>query len=457
MNSLMGLDSSKGYEPVPANKTFQFPADDAPSLKMQVGWHFFVGSAYSQSGEEFGVQMMFWRYAMLPPAIAAQHGLTDQENQVLEMHLAVSRANDRHYRAKPYVVAGTTGLVKFNEAPFNYEMGKNTIKARTSDKLFPLDLKAWGLDEAGSQAVEIGINIGLQQTKDYVLNGDHGLYPSCGGVGTLYYSMPALKVEEGSWIQLGNEKLQLASGKFWYDHQYGTGFMPNGNPRSDVIRAISNVNKVAQPKDPNGWEWMMLQLDDNTEFGLAALHSSKNEAFYNNTSPTPPGVMEEQIKGQQIQADGSTRPVSGTLKVTEWIKSQIAYAPYLATGIWYPQHVQITLDQGLEQPRTIYLRPIVQNGQQGWFAHGSQYSEGAVYLENENGEKIGRGFLESTGWANEDQQVLSLVGMPNTPANMALLQQEKLSPEQAAECVAWLQEPAQQITAAIELAQCKGL
>ena len=74
----------------------------------------------------------------------------------------------------------------------------------------------------------------------------------------------------------------------------------------------------------------MLQLDDNTEFGLAALHSTKNEAFYNNTDPTPPGVMEEQIIGQQIQADGSTRPVSGTLKVTEWIKSQIAYAPYLA-------------------------------------------------------------------------------------------------------------------------------
>jgi len=122
--TLLGLGSSRGYKEVPSEISFSFPKDDSPQNEYQVGWHFFVGSAFADSGEEFGVQMMFWHYSVLPLDMAQSAGLSNMENQILEMHLAISKAGDRHYRAKPYIVAGTTGLINFSEAPFNYEQGE---------------------------------------------------------------------------------------------------------------------------------------------------------------------------------------------------------------------------------------------------------------------------------------------------------------------------------------------
>lgn len=458
INLLLGPDSSRGYQEIPSRIDFSFPADDAPQNQYQVGWHFFVGSAYAQDGEEYGVQMMFWHYAMLPPAMAKAAGLSDLENQALELHLAVTRADGRHYRAKPYVVTGTTGLVQFSEAPFHYVQGKNYMRSRQKDSLFPIDLRAWGQDEAGSKPVDIGLNIGLSQTKGYVLNGDHGLSPACGGVGTLYYSVPNLRITDGSWLEVDGKKVQLASGKFWYDHQYGTGMLPEGNPRSTLVRAYSNVNPFKQPANPGGWDWLMLQFDDNTEMGLAALHTAQNAAFYQQTGPNPPGTMTAPVNGLFIDEKGETHPVTGQAQVSEWTRSTVSYAPYDVTQAWYPNGVKLVFDDNPRIPaarRVVHMDPIVKTGQQGWFAMGLQYSEGAVYLKNAQGDKVGRGFLESTGYANGNKQMLKLAGIPATSEMLGLLEKRKLNPSQQAACEALLEKNAAQVLE--EIAQCKGI
>lgn len=454
IGGLMGPDASRGFREIPPEITFEFPKDDSPDFTYQVGWHFFVGSAYSATGEEFGVQLMFWRYALLPPAMAKAAGLTDLENQVMEIHLAVSRAGDRHYRSKPYVVAGTTGLLQFTEAPFHYRLGNNRIVSRNPNTMFPVDMQAWGLDESRREATEIAVNIGLTQTTGYVLNGDKGLAPSCGGVGTLYYSVPGLQLDpQGSWLQLGDEKIQLASGKFWYDNQYGTGFMPPGNPRSALLRAFTNLQAVETPAAPGGWDWIMMQFDDGTSVGFSALHTTENAAFYHNTDPTPPGTMKAGAQGVFIHADGTYENTKGHIEVQRWIKSDIQYAPYLASHVWYPDRVKVVLD--LPVPREVYLVPIVATGQQGYFAAGMQYSEGAVYLEDEAGNRIGRGFLESTGYAKSDEQALKLAGIPVNQDTLDVLKVQTLSPEQQTACGGFVLENLEQL--AVEIGQCKGL
>ena len=460
MRNLFGKDTSRGYKSLPSAIDFKFPADDSPQNDFQVGWHFFVGSAYSESGEEFGIQMMFWHYALLPPAMAQNAGLTDMENQVLEMHVAVSRAGDRHYRAQPYVVSGTTGLAQFKEAPFNYQLGKNSMRSRSADALFPIDLTAWGLDEKQKNPVEMKINIGLAQSdgKGYVLNGDKGLSPSCGGVGTLYYSVPNLRIDpKVSWIQLGNEKIQLASGKFWYDHQYGTGMMPTGNPRTSALRAFTNINATLKGEAPGGWDWLMFQFDDNTEMSLSALHTQKNQAFYEQTGSTAPGTMKADTSGTFIRADGSYKPIAGTIEVPSWIKSDISYGPYKATNTWYPNRVKVVVKSDDIATREIYMVPIVKNGQQGYFANGLQYSEGAVYLEDANGKRIGRGFLESTGYADSVPQVLALSGIPVNADTVKLMKPKMLNESQLKLCGEYLMKPETQKQLIQELGQCRGI
>lgn len=456
-NIMLGPSSSRGYQTLPSQPPdFRFPYDDRIQCEYQVEWHFFVGSVFDATGLEYGVQLMFWRYTLLPPDLARELGLSETENQVVEMHFAISRAGDRHYRAKPYIIAGTTGLLQFSSGPFDYRVGNNSIRSSGADSLFPIRLRAWGLDESQARPVEIEIDLTLDQAKGYVLNGDQGLAPSCGGVGTLYYSVTNLSLDATkSTLRVGGSTVSLTNGKMWYDHQWGTGFMPGGNARSDVIRAATNL----APGQPNGWEWISIQLDDDTEIALSAVHSTDNLAFYHQTGPNQPGVMTADAVGSYIRRDGSYEQATATIQVTEWVKSKVAYGLYLATDLWYPNRVEIALDgQAVPQEkRRLTLVPIVSTGQQGFFANGAQYSEGAVYVRTPDGQNVGRGFLESTGYGDMSRQILLLGGVPQTEEMIQSLIPPVLSPEERAQCEAWLMIPTNAARLVQELAECRGL
>jgi hypothetical protein len=58
--------------------------------------------------------------------------------------------------------------------------------------------------------------------------------------------------------------------------------------------------------------------------------------------------------------------------------------------------------------------PIVEEGQSGFFGQGLHYSEGAVYLKDHEGNSIGRGFAESTGYADTTLDRLKLSGISAT-------------------------------------------
>lgn len=378
MTNHLGLDSSRGYKDIPRDISFEFPMDDRPQFEYQCGWHFFVGSAFG-GGKEYGVQLMFWTQSILPPERAHSLGLSDIENQMIEVHFAITPAGDKHYRSKPTVVAGTTGLINFSAPPFNYVVGKNYMRSLSNETLFPIELRAWGVDPTGETPVEIEMNIVLKQKKNngYVLNGDRGLAPSCGGLGTLYYSVPNLSIVSGkSWLKVDGKKARLSKGKFWYDHQWATGFMPAGNTRSEPLRALKNLEKSG----PGGWDWLMIQFDDNTEFSLSALHSAENSAFYNQRGENPPGTMVAAVKGNYIDSDGGYYPVNGKMTVSEWVKSTRSYGEqYPATGVWYPNKADIVMADNLpEKKRNFSMVPIVTTGQQGFFAAGYEYSEGAA-------------------------------------------------------------------------------
>jgi predicted secreted hydrolase len=456
INVFLGLDSVRGYQEIPPEIAFTFPLDDRPQFEYQVGWHFFVGNVFTETGDEYGVQLMFWSCSLLPPPLAESLGLSDLENQIIEIHFAISPAGDRHYRAKPYIVAATTGLVSFSANPFNYEVGKNFMRSSEAESLFPIQLRAWGIDNTQSSPVELEIDLTLNQTKGYVLNGDEGLAPSCGGIGTLYYSVPNLQIDPtSSMLRVNGQEAYLTHGKLWYDHQWGTGFMPAGSPRSDVLRAASNLSSG----NPDGWDWMAIQFDDNTEIGLSALHSNENSEFYWQTGPNPPGTMTASANGVYIDTTGEYGPVSGQIEVTEWIQSTVAHDQYVATGTWYPDKVEVTLDTDTvpENRRNFTMIPIVETGQQGFFAAGLQYSEGAVFIETPDGERIGRGFLESTGYSDDQIQLLRLSGLPATEEMIELMPPADVSPELAAQSEEYLQEPENAVRLLEELAACRGL
>lgn len=407
-SKFLGLNSGQGYEQMPKSSTISFPKDHAPQLRSKVGWHFFVGSCWDEKGQEYSVELMFFRVALLPPNMAAELEINDIENQIVEMQLGISRAGDRHYQAQPVVLAGTTGLVDFQVNPFKYTLGKNEMKSLKKDELFPMTLKAQGTDRGENPAVKLGVDLEFTSAKDVLMQGDNGCMPCVDGMGTLYYSIPNLVLKPGSTIMYKGKQITLKKGTFWFDHQWG--FLAS-NPHSPVLRAANSLTKA----NPSGWDWYMAQFSGDRQLTMFAAHATKYQNFYYQTGPNPPGNMTVDVAGKYMDEHGKTFNTSGVLTIDKWVKSEISPNPdiYPVTHTWHPNSWHFTFDENLpEDIREFNMKQVVDGGQTNFFANGSQYAEGAVYLTDKTGKDIGRGFAEAVEYADNKSLFLKLAGIP---------------------------------------------
>ena len=459
----LGPESNTGYAPVPLDPAFPPPQIDLPQLQYQLGWHFFVGNFTDAGGHHYSIELMFWQYALLPPPLAAKLGLSDIENQSVEMHLAIcDPQTGLQYRANTVVVAGTTGLVEVEAEPFAYRIGRNAIEGLDAGgSLFPVRLQARGWDMGKPTDVEFGIDIALDNPKGYFLQGDGGCSPSIDGLGTLYYSASLLKLRAGAVhvITIDGKRIELTAGSMWYDHQWTAGFMPKGGARHAVLRAAANL----APAPPGGWDWFEVQFQAGLAPGLqevqmtiSALHSLDNEQFYWQTGPTPPPSMTARFNGKYIDADNATLDVTGSMTVTAWVKDDTSPNPavYPATDTWYPAHYQFSIDQQLPQRlRAFTLEPLIATGQSGFFGTGLQYTEGGAIARDAAGVEIGRGFAEGTNWAHSADTVVSAAGLPANEQTRALLDPVPPSAQLVAESQAYVYANADELKAILAAAR----
>lgn len=422
MNHLLGMDSSRGYQKIPEESNIQFPRDFAPQLGYQVGWHFIVGNCRDTRKREYGILVSFYRYSLLPPEMAHGFGLSDWDNQIFEMQLAVAQAGEEHLQTRPFAIAGTTGLLNFSNHPFHYEAGKNRMFSEKEDELFPLRVQAWGVNQGGEADVEIEVDLGFSSTKDFLLQGNKGCLPCCCDVGTLYYSATNLSLESGSLLKLDGEEIILNQGKFWFDHQWGNALEPLGNSRCKVARA---ANILTKPSQSRGWDWFMAQFDEEREMTMYAPHTDENLKYYGLTGPEPPEQMIVAVKGQFVDAENHVVDTRGTLTVDKWVKSVKSSNPeyYLITNTWYPNRWEFKFqDMVPEDIRHFIMAPIVGGGQTGYNASGAQYSEGGVYIRNSEGRLLGKGFAESVYYADAHPNIFHLAGLPDTPEMRKLME-----------------------------------
>lgn len=414
-NNFLGPAATVGYNMVPNRADFQFPRDFGPKVRSQVGWHFFVGSCWDVDGNEYGVEMMFFQVALFPPGLAAGFGLTDEENQLVELQLSISEAGKGHLQADPVLLGGTSGLIHYDENPFAYYVGRNSMVCHDEDEFFPITIKGWGIDRGEATARELGVDITFTSGKQYLYQGADGCMPAVDGTGTLYYSIPNIALDPTcSTLQIDGKTVKLERGSFWFDRQWG---YLNGVARSRVLRAAT----YSADPNPVGWDWFMAQLDGDRQLTVFATHHHDFAEFYQQTGPTPPGVMTVQVGGTYMDADKNTAMTWGTLEVTDWIKADHSPNPdrYLVTDTWYPNRWTFVFDDVVPHDiRQFTMTPIVNMAQTGFFASGAQYAEGAVILTTPDGTDVGRGFAESVSYADTRRTVHRLAGIPDSAAHI---------------------------------------
>lgn len=418
----LGPASTVGYDMIPAEADLQFPRDHLPKFRSQVGWHFFVGSCWDTEGNEYGAEIMFFGVALYPPNVAAGLGLSDEENQCIELQLAISERGGKHYQAEPVILAGTSGLLGYTADPLEFRLGRNSIVCHRSDEFFPVTVQGWGIDKGEATPVELGLDITFTRGKETLLQGENGCMPSIDGVGSLYYSIPDLQLDPAcSTLTLGDRTITLARGQFWFDHQWG---YLSGAARSPVMRA---AHWSADPAPP-GWDWFMCHLPDDRQLTMFSPHTHAQAKFYEQTGPMPPPTMTVEVKGTMMAADRSTSRIDGTLEVTDWIKADHSPNParYPATGTWYPNRWRFAFDESVpEDIREFVMTPIVDGVQSGYFANGAQYAEGAVVITAPDGTDLGRGFAESVSYADTRRIEHQLAGLPDSDEHIASLSLRK--------------------------------
>ncbi|HSE29167.1 MAG TPA: lipocalin-like domain-containing protein [Candidatus Saccharimonadales bacterium] len=423
-SNTLGKNASQGFEKIPDKANIKLPHDNKLMLRSQVGWHFFVGSVWGEDGQEYGVELMFFGTAILPPQLAADAGLSDLENQIMEVQLAISKAGEVHHQADPVVVAGTSGLLECSTDPFSISLGKNHLRSSKKGALFPLNLTAKGWDRAkAGDSFEIGLDLNVNSDRPVLYQGDDGAMPSLAGIGTLYYSIPALEISPGSSLTYGGKQVKLKRGLLWYDHQWG--FM-GGNPNSAVLRAASNMGGAPA----SGWDWYMMQFDGNRQITVFATHSNKLKQFYFQSGPTPPGTMQVSVAGKYMDEAGDLHIVWGELTIDGWAQAKTSPNPalYPVTNVWHPNHWIFEFNDPVpEDIRHFSMEQIVPVAQTNYFANTAQYNEGAVYIKNVQGEDIGRGFAEAVSYANTSENAYRLLGFEQNARLTRTLQNQTAS------------------------------
>ncbi len=210
---------------------YKFPQDHFNHPDFQTEWWYYTGNVKSANGHRFGFELTFFR-----------HGV-DRESKTVSTwavrdlyfaHLALSDLDgDKFLHAERTNRAGP-GIAGVSEADGRIWNGNWQV--------------TWRSDEQILQAVDerFALLFTLRSAKPPVIHGENGISQKAEGAGHASHYISLTRLNTQGEIELGSRKFQVI-GTAWMDHEFFT--------------------HQLEP-DQVGWDWMSIQLQNNTELML---------------------------------------------------------------------------------------------------------------------------------------------------------------------------------------------
>jgi len=213
-------------------REFRFPQDHGAHPDYRTEWWYLTGNLETGAGRHFGFQMTFFRFGIdAEPPERPSAWATDQ---LWMAHFAVTDTDAREFHADEKFERQALGLAGAQAAPFRVWLDDWELASAGDGDAdwFPLRLVADG--------DEFALDLGIDEGKPLVLQGEDGLDPKGPepGNASYYYSFTRLPAE--GRVRIGDTE-HAVSGLVWMDREWSTSVLGPG---------------------VEGWNWFAIQLDD---------------------------------------------------------------------------------------------------------------------------------------------------------------------------------------------------
>lgn len=335
-------ETGAGFERVTGPRELVFPRDHAAHRPFRHEWWYFTGHLRDEEHHQYGFQLTFFRYALVPTAVSSQSRWRVRE--LILAHFAISDSAHRRFHHAARRARAALDLAG---------------AAADRPRVWVNDWHAeWRRDARGERwllhaaTLRASLTLDLAPRKPVVLQGERGYSPKSAAPGnaSLYYSIPRLAVD--GRLRVGTRAARV-HGAAWLDREWGTSGLG---------------------REQRGWDWFALQFEDGRELTFYRLRRRD-------------GSSDPYSRGLLIAADGSTLALAADeLEMTalRWWRSA-------RTGLRYPVDWRV---RSAKANLDLTLR--ARFDAQEW-AGDLRYWEGQIAAVDRSGARA-LGYLEMTGY-----------------------------------------------------------
>jgi len=324
---------------------YEFPRDFFNHADFQTEWWYYTGNLEASDGRKFGFELTFFRSGVTRDPSKTS---TWEVRDLYFAHFAVSDLDgktffytDRSNRAGP----GVAGADESQQKVWN----GNWSVVWTS-----------GEERLAALAGGFSVDLSLRSQKPPIIHGENGVSQKSSGTGRASHYFSQTRLRASGSLEVASKKYEV-TGLAWMDHEFFTHQLESNQA---------------------GWDWLSLQLGDNTE--LMLFHIRRKD-----------GTIDPFSAGTFVDPQGRSHHLrAGDFQLTpagETWSSPATHATYpIAWDIRVPS-LGIALKASTELPSQE-------------LANDSKlvpsYWEGAIELNGKrNSTSIrGRGYLEMTGY-----------------------------------------------------------
>ena len=341
--------AARAMDAVSPDRTLVFPRDFGAHPETQIEWWYatgWLGATPAPSVPTHGFQVTFFRSRT---SVAVAHPSRFAASQLIFVHTALTDLRARRLRHDQRIARSGLGL-----AGASSDDTSATLRGWQLERSGPAEASRYRTRIA-SDSAGFSFDFTLATTQPLLFQGvnGHSRKGPRPGQASHYYSQPQLAVT-GTLAVDG--KAQPVQGRAWLDHEW-----------SDALLDPEAV----------GWDWIGMNLDDGS--ALTAFRLRRAD-------------------GSMLYAGGSFRAAGGATR--NFDASEVQFTPGRrwtspATRATYP--VQWTV---LTPAGTFTVNALLDDQELDSRAStGSVYWEGLSDLNDGTGRRVGRGYLEMTGYA----------------------------------------------------------